>query len=43
MKPSKAQITTKFHKIPTMRFEDQHLISFSGLLVFQRLFKRINL
>jgi len=33
----------KFHKIPTLCFEDQHLTSFSGLLVFQLLFKRINL
>ncbi len=43
MKSSKAQMTAKFHKIPLLRFEDQHLTSFSGLLVFQLLFKRINL
>ena len=43
MKSSKAQIVAKFHKIPTLCFEDQHLTSFSGLLVFQLLFKRINL
>ena len=43
MKSSKAQITAKFHKIPTIRFEDQRLTSFSGLLIFQLLFKRINL
>ena len=43
MKSSKAQITAKFHKIPMLRFEDQQLTSFSGLLVFQLLFKRIDL
>ena len=43
MKSSKAQITAKFHKIPMIRFEDQQLTSFSGLLIFQLLFKRLNL
>ena len=43
MKSSKAQIQAKFHKIPVIRFEDQQLTSFSGLLIFQLLFKRINL
>ena len=43
MKSSKAQIQTKCHKIPTIRFEDQRLTSFSGLLIFQALFARINL
>ena len=44
MKSRKAQIQAKFHKIPTIRFEDQKLLtSFSGLLVFQALFSRINL
>ena len=43
MKSSKAQITAKFHKIPMIRFEDQQLTSFSGLLIFQLFFKRINL
>ena len=42
MKSSKAQIQAKFHKIPQMRFEDQQITSFSGLLIFQLLFKRIN-
>ena len=41
MKSSKAQITAKFHKIPVIRFEDQQLTSFSGLLIFQLLFKRL--
>ena len=43
MKSSKAQIQAKFHKIPSIRFEDQKLTSFSGLLIFQLLFKRLNL
>lgn len=43
MKSSKSQITAKFHKIPSIRFEDQKLTSFSGLLIFQLLFKRIEL
>ena len=43
MKFSKAQIQAKFHKIPVIRFEDQQLTSFSGLLIFQLLFKRIDL
>ena len=43
MKSSKAQIMAKFHKIPMIRFEDQQLTSFSGLLIFQLLFKRIDL
>jgi hypothetical protein len=43
VKSSKAQITAKFHKIPMIRFEDQQLTSFSGLLIFQLLFKRLEL
>ena len=43
MRSSKAQIHAKFHKIPVIRFEDQKLTSFSGLLIFQLLFKRIDL
>lgn len=43
MKSSKSQIIAKFHKIPAIRFEDQKITSFSGLLIFQLLFKRINL
>jgi hypothetical protein len=43
VKSSKAQIQAKFHKIPKIRFEDQQITSFSGLLIFQLLFKRINL
>jgi Transposase DDE domain group 1 len=43
VKSSKAQILVKFHKIPVLRFEDQQLTSFSGLLVFQQLFNRLQL
>ena len=43
MKSSKAQIQTKYHKIPAIRFEDQRLTSFSGLLIFQSLFIRMKL
>jgi len=43
VKSSKAQIMAKFHKIPTIQIEDQQLTSFSGLLIFQLLFKRIEL
>ncbi len=43
VKSSKSQIHAKFHRIPAIRFEDQQLTSFSGLLIFQLLFKRLNL
>jgi hypothetical protein len=43
VKSSKAQIQAKYHKFPVIRFEDQQLTSFSGLLIFQQLFKRMNL
>jgi len=43
VKFSKAQIHAKFHKIPAIRFEDQKLTSFSGLLIFQALLTRMNL
>ena len=43
MKSSKAQIQAKYHKMPVIRFENQKLTSFSGLLIFQLLFKHINL
>ena len=43
MKSSKSQIQAKYHKIPVIRFEDQQLTSFSGLILFQALFSRIQL
>ena len=41
MKSSKVQIMSREHKIPEIRFEDQRLTSFSGLVVFQCLFKQL--
>jgi len=43
VKSSKSQMMSKCHKIPEIRFEDQQITSFSGLLIFQLLFKRIDL
>jgi hypothetical protein len=43
MKCSKAAIHRKTHCIPEIRFEDQRLTSFAGLVVFQSLFSRIDL
>lgn len=43
VKSSKAKIQSKFHKIPVIKFEDQKLTSFSGLLIFQALFRNIDL
>ena len=43
MKSSKAQIFTKFHKIPEINFEERQLTSFAGVLIFQMLFKHLGL
>jgi hypothetical protein len=43
VKSSKSQIHAKYHSIPAIRFQDQQLTSFSGLLIFQLLFKHLNL
>ncbi len=43
MKYSRAQILRRVHSIPELRFEDQRLSSFSGLVVIQALFKKLNL
>ena len=43
MKSSKSEIYAKYHKIPVIQFEDQKLTSFSGLLIFHSLFRRMNL
>ena len=43
MKCSKASIHRKTHRIPEIRFEDQHLTSFAGLVVFQALFNQLGL
>ncbi len=39
VKSSKAQIYTKFHKIPEINFEDRQLTPFSGIIIFQLFFK----
>ena len=43
MKCSKASVHRKTHRIPEIRFEDQRLTSFSGLILFQSLFSRLGL
>jgi len=43
MKCSKADVHRKTHGIPEIKFEDQRLTSFAGLVVFQSLFSRIGL
>jgi hypothetical protein len=43
MKCSKATIHRKTHRIPEIRFEDQRLTSFAGLVLFQSLFNRLGL
>ena len=43
MKYSKAQIHRRVYSIPELRFEDQRLSSFSGLVVIQALLKKLNL
>ena len=43
VKSSKSEIQAKFHKIPVIKFEDQKLTSFSGLLIFQLLFRHMDL
>jgi len=43
MKFSKAAVHRKTHGIPEIRFEDQRLTSFAGLVLYQALFSRIGL
>jgi hypothetical protein len=43
MKCSKAAVHRKTHRIPEIRFEDQKLTSFAGIVVYQALFSRIGL
>mgnify|MGYP005856807067 CR=1 FL=1 len=43
MKHSKSSIHSKAHKVLIPQFEDQRLTSFAGLVIFQALFKRLNL
>ncbi len=43
MKYSKQAVLARFHKLPRLRFEDQRLSSFGGVIVFQVLFQRLHL
>lgn len=43
MKSSKAQILSRVHKIPALRFEDQRLTSYAGLVIIQALFSKLNI
>jgi hypothetical protein len=43
MKISRQEARCKARSIPVLRFEDQKLTSFSGLVLFQQLFSRIDL
>jgi hypothetical protein len=43
MKHSRAQLHCKTHKIPTLQFDDHALTSFSGLVVFQGLFAKLEI
>lgn len=43
MKPTRSAIHRKTHALPTLRFEEQQLTSFSGLVIFQRLFEHLQL
>ena len=43
MKHSKSAVLRKAHGIPQLRFENQSLTSFAGLVIFQRFFAIIDL
>lgn len=43
MKNSKKDTHSKTHAIPNLRFEDQKLTSFSGLIIFQKLFSQLSI
>jgi len=43
MKASRAKIRRKVTALPELRFEGQQLTSYSGLIVFQKLFSRLDL
>ena len=43
MKSQRAAIHRKTHFIPEIKFEDQRLTSFAGLVIYQSLFSRIDL
>ncbi len=43
VKYSKKEFFSRVYKIPHLRFEDQRLTSFSGLIIFQSLFQNLDL
>lgn len=43
MKYSRSEIRRKFHALPLLRFEEQSLTSFAGLVLFQALFEQLDL
>ena len=43
MRSSKAEIVDRVHKIPEIRFEDQRLTSYAGVVVLQALFSKLQL
>jgi hypothetical protein len=43
VKSSKTQTHSRVHKIPTVRFDDERLTSFSGLIIFQAFFQKLRL
>lgn len=43
MRLSKAQVQSRVHAIPVLRFEDQRLTSFAGAVLLQALFQRMDL
>ena len=43
MKYSKSQIMSRAYKIPQLKFEDQNLTSFAGLVIFQPLMLALEL
>ena len=43
MKIAKADIYRQVNRLPTLKFEEQQLTSFAGLVVFQKLFETCQL
>jgi len=43
MKCSRSDVRSKTHTIPFLRFEDQKLTSYSGLVIFQKLFEHLHI
>ncbi len=43
VKSSKAQVLSRVHKIPELKFEDQQLTSYAGLAIIQAFFTKLNL